>query len=281
MQPGASAASFAVAVYGLGEAGSSLAEDLARAGARVTAWDPEPKRLPEGVALAHAAHAAAEGADVVLVLTTPGASLEVARTLRGFLRPGQVYADCNSTSPAVKRQAATLVEPSGALFADVSLMAPVPGRGLRTPALASGPGAEPLAARLGPLGMPVRVLGPEVGAAAGRKLVRSVFTKGVAAAALEALRAARALGCAEEVYADMARTLREADEAFLQRLVEGTRRHARRRVDEMQAACELLEELSVPPRVARACLAWLWELAGPPTDAATDGSGSPGIAEGG
>lgn len=261
VQPRVSVASLAVAIYGLGEAGSALAEDLVRAGVRVTAWDPQPKSLPEEVILAALPQAAAEGADVVLVLTSPAASLHVAETLRTSLRPGQLYADCNTTSPAVKRRAASLVEPSGALFADVALMAPVPGRGLRTPALVSGPGAELLAACLRPLGMPVDVLGPEVGLAAGRKLVRSVFTKGMAAAVLEALRAARALGCEDEVYADMARTLREADEAFLQRLVEGTSRHARRRVEEMQAACELLEELSVPHRVARASLAWLRELA--------------------
>jgi len=250
-----------VAVYGLGEAGSALAEDLGRAGLRVTAWDPHPKRLPERVILAQAPEAAVEGAEVVLVLTTPRASIQVAETLRDHLRPGQVYADCNSTSPAVKRQAAALVEPSGALFADVALMAPVPGRGIRTPALASGPGAEILAERLGPLGMPVQVLGPQVGLAASRKLVRSVFTKGMAAAAVEALQAARALGCEDEVYADMARTLQEADEAFLRRLLEGTRQHASRRVEEMQAVCELVEELGVPSRVARASLGWMEELA--------------------
>lgn len=261
VHPRVSVASLAVALYGLGEAGSALAEDLVRAGVRVTAWDPQPKSLPEGVTFAALPQGAAEGADMVFVLTSPAASLQVAETLRTSLRPGPLYADCNTTSPAVKRRAASLLEPSGALFADVALMAPVPGRDLRTPALVSGPGAELLAARLRPLGMPVDVLGPDVGLASGRKLVRSVFPKGMAAAVLEALRAARALGCEDELYADMARTLREADEAFLQRLVEATSRHARRRTDEMQATCELLEELSVPSRVARASLAWLRELA--------------------
>jgi 3-hydroxyisobutyrate dehydrogenase-like beta-hydroxyacid dehydrogenase len=256
-----STASLEVALFGLGEAGSAVAEDLVRAGVRVVAWDPQPRRLPKGVALAREPLEAVAAAHVVLVLTTPRASLQVAEALRDHLRPGQVYADCNSTSPAVKRQAAAVVHPSGALFADVALMAPVPGRGLRTPAVVSGPGAEALAARLGPLGMPVQVVGPEVGAAAARKLVRSVFMKGLAAAVVEALAAARALGCEQEVYRDISRTLEEADGALLRRLVEGTRAHAARRVDEMRAACELLEELGVPPRVARASAAWLEELA--------------------
>ncbi|MDR5709155.1 MAG: DUF1932 domain-containing protein [Armatimonadota bacterium] len=261
MQPWVSATSLLVAVFGLGEAGGAVAEDLARAGARVVGWDPQPKRVPEGVALAKDPQAAVAGADVVLVLTTPAAALEVASAVGGQLRPGQVYADCNSTSPAVKRRAAALVELSGALFADVALMAPVPGRGIRTPALASGPGARALADRLAPLGMPVQILGPEVGSAASRKLVRSVFMKGLAASALEALAAARALGCEADVYEDISRTLEEADASLLRRLVEGTRRHAARRADEMRAACELLDELGIPGRVARACVAWLEELA--------------------
>jgi len=262
MRPGAREATLGVAVFGLGEAGSAVAEDLARAGVRVVGWDPEPKRVPEGVSLADGPRAAAAGAHVVLVLTTPSSALQVAEAAVSGLGPGQVYADCNSTAPAVKRRAAALVQPSGALFADVALMAPVPGRGIRTPALASGPGAQALADRLGPLGMPVRVLGPEVGLAAGRKLVRSVFMKGLAASALEALAAARALGCEAEVYEDIAKTLEQADAALLGRLVEGTHAHAARRADEMRAACELLEELGVAPRVAQACVGWLVELAG-------------------
>jgi Domain of unknown function (DUF1932) len=48
---------------------------------------------------------------------------------------------------------------------------------------------------------------------------------------------------------------------LLERLVEGSRRHAVRRVDEMEAACELLLELGVEPRIAAASAAVLAELA--------------------
>jgi len=251
-----------VAILGLGEAGSAVAGDLARVGVRVVGWDPQPKRLPEGVHLAEDLHTAVVDAEVVLVLTTPTSALEVASAVCGRLRPGQVYAECNTTSPAVKRRIAGVLDSSGALFADVALMAPVPGRGLRTPALASGPGAQALADQLGPLGMPVRVLGPEVGMAAARKLVRSVFMKGLAASILEALAAARALGWEREVGEDISKTLEEADRDLFHRLVEGTHQHAARRADEMRAACELLEDLGVPARVSRACVAWLEDLAG-------------------
>ena len=50
-------------------------------------------------------------------------------------------------------------------------------------------------------------------------------------------------------------------EPLLERLVEGSRRHASRRVDEMDAARELLLELGVEPRIAAASASVLAELA--------------------
>ena len=64
----------------------------------------------------------------------------------------------------------------------------MPATGLATPALASGAGAERFAELFGPLGMPVEVVGATPGDAAGLKLLRSVFMKGIAAAAIEASR---------------------------------------------------------------------------------------------
>ena len=101
----------------------------------------------------------------------------------GALEPGQLFADFNTAAPGRKLEVAGVIEPTGAAFADVALLQSVPGRGLRTPALASGPGAEAFAELFGAWGMPVAV-GPDgPGFAASRKLVRSVFLKGLAAAA--------------------------------------------------------------------------------------------------
>ena len=146
------------------------------------------------------------------------------------------------------------------MFADVALLGAVPGRGVSTPALVSGPGAERFADAFGALGMPVTQVGAEVGDASARKLARSVFAKGLAAAVGESLEAARALGCEDWLYADIESTLTAADAALLRRLVEGSRAHAGRRVDEMAAAVALLEELGVEPRVASATERWLRSL---------------------
>jgi 3-hydroxyisobutyrate dehydrogenase-like beta-hydroxyacid dehydrogenase len=246
--------SLRVAILGMGEAGSSFASDLSDHGADVRSWDPDPERMRTVASPSDAA----DGAHVVLSLNSAAAALEAARSVAGSLGAGRVYADLNTTAPRVKREIAAVVEPGGALFADVALMAPVPGRGLKTPALASGSGAAELARLLGPLGMPVEVVQGGAGAAAERKLLRSVFMKGLAAAALESVAAADAAGCGEWLRGELER---ELGAERLERLLEGSRAHAVRRVDEMEAARELLIELGDEPRVAGAALASLRDLA--------------------
>ena len=246
-----------IAVLGLGEAGSVIAGDLTAAGARVIAYDPARPEPPPAVELAGEATDAAAAADVVLSLTSAAVAVELAETVAPVLGPDRLFADLNTAAPALKRAVAAAVEPHGASFADVALMAPVPDWGVRTPALVSGSGAERFATIFAGFGMPVTSVGREPGAAAARKLARSVFMKGQAAAIGEALAAAERLGCEEWLYADIEATLTAADGRLLRRLVEGSRLHAGRRVEEMAAAVAMLEELGVEPHVASASEAWL------------------------
>ncbi|HWO81339.1 NAD(P)-dependent oxidoreductase [Gaiella sp.] len=241
-----------VAVLGLGEAGGRIAADLVAAGADVRGWDPVAR--PSGVSLTADGPAAVSGADVVLSLNAAAVALEVAESVKGALDAETLYADLNTSSPALKRE---LADTAPCLFADVALVGTVPATGLATPALASGAGAERFAKLLGPLGMPIEVVGREPGEAAGLKLLRSVFMKGVAAAAVESLAAARAAGAEERARADMAAVL---GEPLLERLLTGSKAHAARRMDEMLAAASYLEELGVEPRVASAAAGWLAQL---------------------
>jgi hypothetical protein len=81
--------------------------------------------------------------------------------------------------------------------------------------------------------------------------------KGLAAAAIESLAAARAAGAEDRVRADIASVI---GEPLLERLLSGSQAHAARRVDEMRAAATYLEELGVRPRVAGAAAEWLAQL---------------------
>lgn len=242
-----------VAVLGLGEAGGRLAVDLVAAGCAVRGWDPVAR--PAQLDVAASGPDAVAGADVVLSVTAAGVALAVARDVAGVLRDDALYADLNTSAPALKRQLADAVR---APFADVALVGTVPRLGLATPALASGPGAARFAELFRPLGMPVEVVGPEPGAAAGLKLIRSVFMKGLAAAVVESLAAARAVGAEPRARADIEAVI---GAELLERLVEGSTAHAGRRAAEMRAASVYLEELGVAPRVSSAATGWLEELA--------------------
>jgi 3-hydroxyisobutyrate dehydrogenase-like beta-hydroxyacid dehydrogenase len=246
------------AVLGLGEAGRRLASDLVAAGVRVQGFDPLPEATVEGVVPAPDTGTAVLGCDVVLSLTTAAAATEAATTAVASLSAGAIYADLNTARPALKRELAALVAGAGARFADVALLGPVPARGLATPALASGAGARAFADALGPLGMPVEVVSGEPGDAAARKLLRSVFMKGVAAAAIESTRAGEAFGDREWLEGQLAEVV---GRPLLDRLLEGSRRHAARRVEELEAARELLLELGIEPRIADASRGVLAELA--------------------
>jgi len=250
----------AIAVLGLGEAGAAIASDIARSGNRVIGFDPV-QSAPDGIEAAAGAPAAAAAAAVVVSVNSAAVAVDVAEAVAPALEPRHLYADLNTSAPAQKRAIAAIVEATGASFADVALMEPVPDWGVRTPALASGPGAHEFQRVFGAFGTPVTVVGDEPGLAAARKLARSVYMKGQAAAIAEALAAAEALGCEEWLYGDIESSLTRADGRLLRRLVEGSRRHAARRVDEMVAAVEMLEELEVEPRVAAASEAWLRSLA--------------------
>lgn len=243
-----------VAVLGLGEAGGRIAADLVAAGAEVRGFDPAPREVA-GIERAADAASAVAGCEVVLCIASAGAARRAAEAALPALAEHAVYADLNTAGPPSKQELAGIVGPA---FADVALLAPVPARGLATPALASGPAAERFAELLRPLGMPVDVVSGEPGDAAALKLLRSVFMKGLAAAALESMAAAEAAGHADWLEAQLADVI---GAGLLERLLEGSRVHAARRVDEMDAASELLVSLGVEPLVASASRALLVKLA--------------------
>jgi 3-hydroxyisobutyrate dehydrogenase-like beta-hydroxyacid dehydrogenase len=244
-------------VLGLGEAGSRIASDLAAAGADVRGYDPAGIEAP-GVEVVPDTAAAVRGCHVVLSLNSARVALDVARTALPAVEREAVYADLNTGSPQLKQELAALAADAGRQFADVALLGGVPARGAATPALASGAGAQAFAEALRPFGMPVSVVSDRAGDAAAMKLVRSVFMKGLAAAAVESVEAAEAGGHADWLRGEIAAVI---GEPLLERLLEGSRRHAARRTDEMEAARDLLVELGVEPRIAAASAAVLADLA--------------------
>jgi 3-hydroxyisobutyrate dehydrogenase-like beta-hydroxyacid dehydrogenase len=237
-----------IAVLGLGEAGGALARDLLAAGAVVRGYDPAVPAT-RGVLDTGSEADAADGADLVLSVNSASAALDA---LNAGLDTATMWADLNTASPGTKRRLAEIAAGRGVPFADVAIMAPVPGLGLRVPMLATGCAAVQVADALRPFGASVDVMAGPAGLAAERKLLRSVFFKGMAAALVEALTAARAAGCEDWLRELIERELTRADATTVERLVSGSYRHAVRRTAEMAAAAEMLGELGVPADIASA-----------------------------
>jgi 3-hydroxyisobutyrate dehydrogenase-like beta-hydroxyacid dehydrogenase len=248
-----------IAVLGLGEAGSEIARDLVAAGADVRGYDP--KVTPADGVTPRADEAdAVRDADIVLSVNSSHDAVTALVNALPALRPGTIWADLNTASPGLKAQLADAAAPRQVKVVDVALMSVVPGKGLRTPMIVSGEGAEEYADILAGFDVTVALQPGPPGAAISRKLLRSVFWKGVAAAAVEAMMAAEAAGCGEWLHDNIRAELAGFHEGTLDDLLEGSRRHARRRADEMAAASEQLQELGLVPRIAAAARDQLAEL---------------------
>jgi RraA family protein len=193
----------------------------------------------------------------VLSLTSGRAALRAATGAAPHLRPGAVYADMNSASAAVKTAVADAVTSmsaattDGVLFADVAVVGSVPAHGSETALVLSGSGSAKAAEFFSSVGAPVDDIAGQPGDAARRKLLRSSFMKGLGALIVESTEAGDAAGAQQWVRDQIAAELADGYPA-LDRLHDGTRKHAERRAAEAHAAVEMLDEIGVAPVLARA-----------------------------
>lgn len=249
-----------ICVFGLGEAGSLFAADLAGAGAEVIGFDPADIETPQGVKRAVHPALAVRNAKLILSLTSEADSkLAMLQAIEAIVGDA-LYADLATSSPAVKIELEAMAERKGFSFTDVALLAMVPGHGVATPSLASGPGAHRYAEILNGFGGYVEPLAAATGVAAGRKLLRSVMMKGFAAVILEAVEAGAAADDLSWLWRNLSSEIERADDDWLRRMVLGSKLHARRRYDEMVSATAMLQALGVDPTMTSATAASLAAL---------------------
>ena len=252
-----------VAVVGLGEAGSIYAADLAARGVEVAAADPAVTAAPTGVVLAGSISRAVRGADLVLSLVGGRAAEGVLDEALAAMEPAAIFADLNTSGPDGKRRLAQRAGQLGIAFADVAVLAPVPRARLATPLLVSGPGTNRLLPVLAALRIPATGIGAEAGTAAGLKLLRSVFMKGLAATILESVTAAEEVGAQDWIVEQVASELGPDGGVLVRRMLEGTPVHAVRREAEMREARSFLDTLGVPHPMTDGTIEWLQLLSQP------------------
>ncbi|MBV8414179.1 MAG: NAD(P)-dependent oxidoreductase [Verrucomicrobia bacterium] len=189
-------------------------------------------------------------ADLVFSYVTGSVALDVNRAALTHMKPGALLADFTTAAPDHKRQAAVEAHSHNIQFVDVVIMGAIALTGSRTPLLCAGEGADRINELMTELGAPVRVLeNAAAGDAASLKLLRTIFTKGLEALAVECLVAAELKGVRQQLYEVLSDIDRTPLKDFLEALIRTHVVHAGRRMHEVAEAEEQLRLAGLPVQV--------------------------------
>jgi 3-hydroxyisobutyrate dehydrogenase len=258
-----------VGILGFGEAGQSIATGLKQAATaehpiEIATWDillpSNEKGAPLkaaadriGVKTVGSATELAATSDIILSLVTTDQSLVAAGQIAPHLVKGTLFLDCNSTSPGMKRDVAKAISAAGGRSVEAAVMDLVPRWQHKVPMLLAGKDAEELIGKLGPYGVQMEAVGPDVGAASTIKMCRSVFMKGLDAILIECLVAAETAGVTDRIVASLQVTMPEINwPVFIGKKLGGAAAHSGRRAGEMREVAVTLRELGIEPTMAEA-----------------------------
>ena len=243
-----------IAIVGLGEVGRCYARALAgMGGTDLLLCEQQVSELAAKLAsevdlpIHQAVGPWLSEADWVFSCVVGTKSLEVAKNCFKYMKNGASFADFTTASPETKRQGAKLASAQEIAYADVAIMGAIALLGARTPLLCSGNGATAFAAILAEASGAAPRVPPDshAGDAMSLKILRSVFTKGMEALAVEVLMAAERQGLRSELY----EVLQDVDNAslpqFLEMLVTTHVIHARRRLHEVEEAERQLAAIGI------------------------------------
>jgi 3-hydroxyisobutyrate dehydrogenase-like beta-hydroxyacid dehydrogenase len=251
----------ALGFVGFGEAGSRIASGLREAGvSEMAAYDIadnekiRQRAAQANVALVNSNAELAARCSIVFSVVTASSALDAARQNLPHLTGRHVYVDCNSVSPANKREIAQTIEAGAARFIEAAIMAPVPKRkGQSVPMLITGSGAAGLAESLAAFGFAMEAMDAPFGTAAAVKMCRSIVVKGLEAILTECVLGASRFGAEDRVFASLQQSFpgvewkQLADYMFNRVAV-----HGERRAREMEEVAETLRSVGVEPIMAEA-----------------------------
>jgi 3-hydroxyisobutyrate dehydrogenase-like beta-hydroxyacid dehydrogenase len=245
-----------IGFVGFGEAAFHIAKGLKLP---VTAFDicvtnqVLDRARETGARLVESNRELAESCDIMMSAVTANQALNAAEQNAPYLTAQHTYADLNSVSPGLKQSIARMIEASGARFAEIAVMAPVPPYGHKVPMLAGGSGAEDFVAKLAPFGISAEIVSREVGTAAATKMFRSIIVKGLEALITECVLGASRYNADERVFASLDKSFPGVDwKQLADYMVGRVVVHGERRAREMEEVAATRREIDIEPIMAEA-----------------------------
>ena len=246
---------------GFGEAGSRIAGGLRDAGTgEMFAYDIahndkiRQRASQANVALVGSNAELAERCSIIFSTVTASSALVAARQNLPHLAARHTYIDCNSVSPAAKREIAEVIQIGAARFIEAAVMAPVPKpKGQSVPMLISGTGAGELAESLAAFGFVMEPLDAPFGTAAAIKMCRSIVVKGLEAVLFECVLGASRFAAEERVWASLQQSFPGLDwKKLADYMVNRVVVHGERRAREMDEVAATLRSIGVEPMMSEA-----------------------------
>ena len=251
-------ASVKLGFIGFGEVGSTFTKAMSQHGADIIVYDlllDQPgqrervaARIRETGSEAASLREVLDRSEYVLSAVLTQVAKEVARTCARYLKPGQVYVDLNSTSPAAKVEIGGIVEAAGAGFVEGAILGAVGATGAATRILTAGERGQSVADLLNSCGLNVSYYSPEIGKASMFKMLRSIFSKGLEALILELLVAGKRAGIEQDLWEDIVDFM--SKKPFDRIASNWVQSHAvahERRYHEMLQVVETMEEIGIEP----------------------------------
>jgi len=248
-----------IAFIGFGGAGYGLTKGLKQAGVDPvyffdTHWNTPPfgtvisRRAAEtGAVRAESIPALLASAETVISCVTGVVAVSVAEQSAPYLSAKHLYVDVNTAAPTVMETVASVVEKTGAGFADAAMMGAIPAFLHRVPILVSGGGAETFKQRMQPYGMDITCVGDKPGQASAIKMFRSIFMKGFLALLLEMLPATHRFGVDDLVLNSIAQSMEKHPFLETVRLqVSKGVVNAARMAHEMEDVLQTLKDMEMP-----------------------------------
>ena len=253
-----------VCLIGLGEVGSTLAEDLLGQNIALSCYDiafvdeaskasQNCKRFPKLRAEGDPERAV-EQAELVISAVTAEQALNAAKSVRDFIQPKAWYWDINSVSPNTKIALSDLFS-GQTKYVEGAIMSPIQPKRIESPILLAGPNAQDFAAIAKDLGFSgSEIFSQELGKAAASKMCRSVIIKGMESLLTESLITARYYGVEDQVLDSLTNLMPGVDwKQHSAYMISRSLEHGVRRAEEMREVHKTVKEAGLLGLMSAAC----------------------------